>query len=270
VLDVAKHLGRRPAGEGRERLLTYLPGNEVFQVELVERTLCLPRLPAAWDGLTLLHLSDLHLCGTPDRDYFRFVMDRCADWEPDLVAVTGDIADGMHHMRWVVPILGRLRWRIAAFAILGNHDHWYDAPYIRRRLRRIRMHVPSNTWQQVEVRGEPLVVIGHEGPWLKPPPDLSSCPRGPFRLCLSHTPDNIRWAKRAGVDLMLSGHVHGGQIRFPLFGSVLVPSRHGRRYDCGAFDELPTLLHVSRGLSGDHAVRYLCRPEVTRLTLRRA
>jgi predicted MPP superfamily phosphohydrolase len=269
VLDVAKHLGSRPTGTSKMRFLTHLPGNEVFQVELVERTLTLPRLPAAWDGLTILHLSDTHLKGTPDRDYFRFVFDRCADWQPDLVALTGDVTDSMHHARWIVPLLGGLRWRIAAFAILGNHDYWYDPPFIRRRLRRLRMNVLSNAWQQMEVRGEPLVVIGHEGPWLKPAPDLSACPREPFRLCLSHTPDNIHWAKREGVDLMLSGHVHGGQVRFPLFGSVLVPSRYGRHYDCGTFDEKPTLLHVSRGLSGHHPLRYLCRPEVTKLILRR-
>lgn len=268
ILDVVKHLGRRPIGDSRKRLLTYLPGNEVFSVELVERTLCLPRLPAAWDGLTIVHLSDLHFRGTPDRDYFRFVMDRCADWQPDLVAVSGDIADSNYHTRWIVPVLGRLRWRSAAIAILGNHDHWYDTTSIRRRLRRLGMLVPSNSWHQLEVRGEPLIVIGHEGPWLRPEPDLRDCPREPFRLCLSHTPDNLRWARRAGIDLMLSGHVHGGQVRFPLFGSVLVPSRYGRRYDCGVFDEPPTLLHVSRGLSGDHPLRYLCRPEVTRLTLR--
>lgn len=270
VVDVVKHLGYRPAGTSKERYLTYLPYNEAFQVEFIERTIRLPRLPAAWDGLTLVHLSDLHLKGTPDREFFRFVMDRCAAWQPDLVAVTGDIVDSMHHMRWIVPVLGRLRWNVAAFAILGNHDHWYDPPFIRRRLRRLGMHVLDNTWRQIDVRGQPLVVIGHEGPWLRPRPDLSDCPREPFRLCLSHTPDNLRWARRQGVDLMLSGHVHGGQIRFPLFGSVLVPSRHGRRYDCGIFDEPPTLLHVSRGLSGDHPLRYLCRPEVTRLTLRRA
>jgi predicted MPP superfamily phosphohydrolase len=268
VLDVAKHLGRDPIGDSPERFLTYLPGNEVFQVELVERTLCLPRLPAAWDGLTILHLSDLHFRGTPNRDYFRFIMDRCADWQPDLVALTGDIADSSRHMRWIVPVLGRLRWRCAGIAILGNHDHWLDMSLIRRRLRRLGMLVPSNSWHQIQVRGEPLLVIGHEGPWLKPPPDLTDCPSAPFRLCLSHTPDNIRWARRAGVDLMLSGHVHGGQVRFPLFGSVLVPSRYGRRYDCGVFEESPTLLHVSRGLSGDHPLRFLCRPEVTLLTLR--
>lgn len=268
VVDVAKHLGRRPLGDNRKRLLASLPGNEVFQVELVERTLLLRRLPRAWDGLTILHLSDLHFMGTPERDYFQFIMDRCASWQPDLVALTGDIADSSRHMRWIVPVLGRLRWNIAAIAILGNHDYWQDITYIRRRLRRLGMLVPHNTWHTIEVRGQPMVVIGHEGPWLKPAPDLSDCPLEPFRLCLSHTPDNIRWARRAGIDLMLSGHVHGGQVRFPLFGSVLVPSRYGRRYDCGVFDEAPTLLHVSRGLSGDYPLRYLCRPEVTLLTLR--
>jgi hypothetical protein len=222
VIDVAAQLGRRPEGDGRQRWLTRLPGNQAFQCEFVERTLALPRLPAAWDGLTVLHLSDVHFNGTPDRDYFRFVMDRCAAWRPDIVAVTGDVADSVHHRRWIVPLLGRLRWNVAGLAILGNHDHWYDPPFIRRRLRRLGMHVLVNSWE------------------------------------------------RAGIDLMLSGHVHGGQIRFPVVGSLLVPSRYGRRYDCGVFAEPPTLLHVSRGVSGEHPLRYGCRPEVTRLTLRGA
>jgi predicted MPP superfamily phosphohydrolase len=130
------------------------------------------------------------------------------------------------------------------------------------------MHVLGNGWEQVEVRGRPLVVIGHEGPWFEPAPDLAACPADVFRLCLSHTPDNIGWARRHGIDLMLSGHVHGGQIRFPVLGSVFVPSRFGRRYDCGMFHEPPTLLHVSRGLGGEHPLRYNCRPEVTLLVLR--
>jgi predicted MPP superfamily phosphohydrolase len=118
------------------------------------------------------------------------------------------------------------------------------------------------------VRGEPLVVVGHEGPWFKPGPDLSAAPAEPFRLCLSHTPDNIGWARRQRIDFMLSGHVHGGQVRFPLFGSLLVPSKYGRWYDGGAYDEKPTLLYVSRGLSGQYPLRYNCLPEATLLTLR--
>src|SRR5207248_10506681 len=146
--------------------------------------------------------------------------------------------------------------RVAAFAILGNHDVRRDPLLVRRRLRRAGLRVLANTWEQVEVRGEPMVVIGHEGPWFRPEPDLTTCPDGVFRLCLSHTPDNIRWAQNQGVDLMLSGHVHGGQVRFPLLGSVFVPSRYSRRYDCGTFDEPPTVLHVSRGLGGEHPLRY--------------
>jgi uncharacterized protein len=268
IFDVARHLGYRPLGDGKERVLGLLPYNEVFRVEMVEHTLCLPRVPPAWDGLTILQLTDLHLCGSLDKAFFRAVLDRCNEPEPDIVAVTGDLADTVKHSKWIVPLLGRLRWKVAAFAILGNHDFWHDAVYVRRRLGRLKMNVLANAWQQIDVRGHPLVVIGNEFPWNRPQVDLSGCPAEPFRLCLSHTPDNIAWARRANIDLMLSGHVHGGQIRFPIFGSMLVPSKYGRRYDCGAFDEKPTFLYVGRGLSGEHPVRYLCKPEVTRIVLR--
>jgi predicted MPP superfamily phosphohydrolase len=268
TVDVAKELGYKPAGTGKYRRLACLPGNQVFQVDFTERTLRLPRLPAAWDGLKVLHLSDLHLCGTPDRAFYAHVMDRCRAWDPDLVALTGDVVDSATHHRWIIPVLGRLRWRVAALAILGNHDSWRDVAVIRRRLRRVGMCVLGNGWEKIEVRGEPLVVIGHEGPWIGPPPDLRQCPPDVFRLCLSHTPDNIKWARRHGIDLVLAGHVHGGQIRFPLVGSVFVPSRYSRKYDCGTFDEPPTLMHVSRGLAGQHPLRFNCRPEVTLLVLR--
>jgi len=269
TVDVAQELGYRPAGRSKHRHLTQLPGNQVFQVDLNEKTLRLSRLPAAWDGLSILHLSDVHFVGTPDRDYFRYVMDQCAAWNPDLVAFTGDTVDTDTHHRWIVPLFGRLKWNCAAFAILGNHDTYFDMPVLRRRLSRVGMQVLGNRYTQLEVRGEPMVVIGHEGPWLLPAPDLAECPTEPFRLCLSHTPDNIAWARRHGIDLMLAGHVHGGQIRFPILGSLLVPSKYGRRYDCGTFDEPPTVMHVSRGLGGEHPVRYRCRPEVTKLILRR-
>jgi predicted MPP superfamily phosphohydrolase len=266
--DLAAELGYKPLGRNKLRLLAHLPGNQIFQVDLAERTLRLPRLPAAWDGLSILHLSDLHFCGTPDKAYYQRIMDWCRDWEPDLVAFTGDIVDSDNHYRWIVPVLGRLRWRIGAFGILGNHDIWFEPPLLRRRLGRTGLRVLGNSWEQIDVRGEPMVIIGHEGPWFLPAPDLRGCPENVFRLCLSHTPDNITWARQQRIDLMLAGHNHGGQIRFPIVGSVLVPSRYGRRYDCGTFAVPPTVLHVSRGLAGQHPVRFNCRPEVTKLILK--
>ncbi len=268
TVDIAAELERRPTGTGKYRLLTYLPGNQVFQLDLVERTLRLPRLPAEWDGLTILHLTDLHLCGTPDLAWFERVLERCSQQEVDLVAVTGDLVDTVEHHRFLVPLLSGLHGRAGSFAILGNHDQWHEPEAIRAELCRAGWTVLKNTWQILEMRGRPMAVIGHEGPWVKPAPDLTGCPEDVFRLCLSHTPDNVAWARRHGIDLMLSGHVHGGQVRLPLLGSLLVPSRYGRRYDCGVFREGPTVLHVCRGLSGQHPLRYNCRPEVTRLVLR--
>jgi uncharacterized protein len=271
TVDVAKELGYAPAGHGKDARQTKLPLNQCFEVEFTEKTFVLPHLPDAWDGLTILHLTDLHLCGTPDRAFFHYVMERCMNaGVPDLVALTGDVVDSEWHHRWIVPVLGKLRWNIAAFAILGNHDSWRDVTLIRRRLRRVGMTVLGNSWQELDVRGQPMIVVGNETPWFMPAADLSRCPAGVFRLCLSHTPDTIAWARANKIDFMLAGHVHGGQIRLPLLGSVFVPSRYSRKYDCGTFYEAPTVMHVGRGLAGQHPLRFFCKPEVTRVVLRKS
>ena len=268
IVNVAGELGFKPLGMGKRRRVAMLPFNQCFEVEFSERHLHLPQIPAAWDGLKILHLSDLHFCGTPDRLFYNHVMDRCVTWDPDIVALTGDIVDTDRHHRWIVPVLGKLRWKIAAFAILGNHDAWRDDVLVRRRLRKIGMRVLGEGWESLEVRGHSMVVVGHEGPWF-PPPDLGNAPVEGFRLCLSHTPDNIIWTVRNRFDLVLAGHVHGGQIRLPIFGSIFVPSRYSRRYDGGTFQEGATVMHVSRGLAGEVPLRYNCRPEVTLVVLRK-
>jgi hypothetical protein len=225
-------------------------------------------MPAGWDGLTILQLSDLHFYGTPAREFYEFVVRRSmADGVPDLVVLSGDIIDDDQYLDWIEPVLSPLRWNVAALAIMGNHDWWRDFAGVRQRLAGLNMRVVSNRWEALEVRGERLIAIGHEGPWFRPPPDLSNCPEG-FRLLVSHTPDNIGWAKHNECRLMLSGHNHGGQVRLPIFGSLFVPSFYSRRYDMGTFHEPPTVLHVNRGLSGKEPIRFRCRPQVSRIILR--
>ncbi|OAI47057.1 hypothetical protein AYO44_10290 [Planctomycetaceae bacterium SCGC AG-212-F19] len=267
TVDVAADLGRKPVGDGKYRHLARLPGNQIFQVDFTEKTIQLPQLPPVWDGLTILHLSDIHFCGTPEKEFYFHIIDRCRDWNADIVALTGDIVDSARHHRWILPVLARLQPRGPAYAVLGNHDWWYEPRLTRRRLQKLGMRVLGNGWEQIEVRGHPLVVIGNETPWFRPAPDLRSCPPDVFRLCLSHTPDTMPWARQNRIDLMLAGHVHGGQVRLPVIGSIIVPSRFSRRYDCGVFHEPPTFLHVSRGLGGQHPLRYNCRPEVTKIIL---
>ncbi|MCA9227240.1 MAG: hypothetical protein KDA47_16570, partial [Planctomycetales bacterium] len=78
----------------------------------------------------------------------------------------------------------------------------------------------------------------------------------------------IGWARQHGFDLMLAGHTHGGQIRFPWLGPVIAPSLYGAKYASGVFYEAPTLMHVSRGVAGLEPIRLNCRPEISRLVLR--
>jgi predicted MPP superfamily phosphohydrolase len=270
TIDVAKELGHPPIGDGETAFMARFPFNDIFRVDFTTLILAIPDVPTAWDGLTLLHISDLHFLGTPSRAYYDAIFRHClAEGIPDLLLLTGDFVDTDTHHSWIAPVLGQLSWNIGAFAILGNHDWWQDHERVRHCLREIGMRVVSNRWEQIDVRGEKLTVIGHEGPWFRTPPDMTGCPAEGIRLLLSHTPDNIKWARRHNVSLMLAGHVHGGQVRLPLVGSIFVPSRFGRRYDMGTFFEPPTLLHVNRGLSGKEPLRFRCNPQVTRIVLQR-
>jgi uncharacterized protein len=268
TIDIAKELGHRPVGDGKYKRIAAIGFNDLFRVEFTTFTLAVPGLPPAWDGLTILHLSDLHFYGTPGREYYDAVIRRgVSAGPPDLLVLSGDIVDGPQYLDWIEPILSPLKWKVAALAILGNHDWWQDFEGVRKHLAALGMHVLSNRWETIDVRGERLVAIGHEGPWFRPPPDLTSCPDG-FRLLVSHTPDNIRWGRRNDCRLMLSGHNHGGQIRLPIIGSMFVPSVYSRRYDMGTFHEPPTVLHVNRGLAGKEAIRFRCHPQVSRIVLR--
>lgn len=267
VFDVAKEYGSKPTGPGRKGLIAQAPWNQLFQVEFTHLELCLHELPTAWRGLRILHLSDLHFHGTPTPEFFERVFDHCRGLgTPDLLLLTGDYVNAEHCYSWITTLLGPLQWKEAAYAVLGNHDWWVDAERVRRELAGLEIHVLGNGWHAREVRGETLVMVGNEGPWFRPAPDLSDCPPS-YRIGLSHTPDNLNWARQHQIRLLLAGHNHGGQLRIPGFGSIFVPSRYGRRYDQGTFVAGSTVMHVNRGLSGKSVLRYFCRPQVTWITL---
>src|SRR5205823_13155549 len=119
--------------------------------------------------------------------------------------------------------------------------------------------------------GASLYIAGVADPWSLRA-DLSrtllGVPDGACVVLLAHEPDYIIESAEFGIDLQLSGHLHGGQIKLPFVGAMLSPSRFNRRYIEGWYKRDGTLLFVSRGLGGHPAVRVACKPEVAVITLR--
>ena len=96
----------------------------------------------------------------------------------------------------------------------------------------------------------------------------SQLPPSEPSILLAHTPDVFHKAARLGFDLILSGHTHGGQIRLPGIGSLVLPSRYGRRYAQGLFRRGKTLLYVSQGAGGHIPLRIRSKPEIIQMVLR--
>jgi predicted MPP superfamily phosphohydrolase len=265
--DLWAEYGAKLIGDGKFAVATRIPGNCVFHVEFTHITLALPDLPPEWEELTILVANDFHFHGTPSRLFFERVIDEITlGPAPDVLCLLGDFVDTDAHHEWVGPLLGRLGARGEKFAILGNHDQHYQPEHLRRELAACGYTVLGNRWVETTIRGVACVVVGHEGPWFRPPPDLSGAPEG-FRLCLSHTPDNFYWGIANRIQLMLCGHVHGGAIRLPAVGSIFVPSIYGRRFDQGVFERDGTTMVVNRGLSGREPIRFRCNPQVLRVKL---
>lgn len=273
VFQLLRHPSRIVSPEHDEHFLVRLPGNQILELDVAERGLELPGLPQALDGFTVLHLSDLHFTGRVPKAYFEELVDICNDLEPDLVAVTGDLIDNPACLDWIPDTLGRLKGRYGCYFVLGNHDLEIGARVLRVALKEAGLVDLGGSWMQLSVGDADLVLGGNELPWLPPAADLSEAPLpasegGPVRVVLSHSPDQLPWAQRNHVDLLLAGHLHGGQIRVPLVGPLVSPSWHGVRYASGVFWCPPTVMHVSRGISGEIPLRLNCRPEAAKLTLR--
>jgi predicted MPP superfamily phosphohydrolase len=260
--------------EHAHHFLVHLPGNEILKLDMTERAIVVPRLAPALDGLSIVHFSDSHLSGRVGKAYFQKAVHESNRMEPDLVAITGDLVDRSPQIDWIPDTLGRLRARYGVYFVLGNHDVRVDTGRLRRVLEESGLVDLGGRWREIEIRGQPVVLAGNELPWLAPAADMSGCPprsgNGPLRIILSHSPDQLDWAQAQDADLLLAGHTHGGQIRFPLIGPILAPSREGVKYASGVFYAPPTIMHVTRGLSGLFPVRLKCPPEMAYLVLHAA
>jgi predicted MPP superfamily phosphohydrolase len=271
--------------ENAHHFLARLPLNEILRLDVSDWTIDVPRLAPALDGLSIVHLSDFHFTGRVGKAFFREVVRTANELQPDLIALTGDLVDSRACIDWIPDTLGRLTARYGVYFILGNHDLLTrDVPRLRRLLEQSGLVDLGSQTRQIEINGHPILLTGNERPWIKqqrtgsahetPPPAArgfaGTASASPLRIVLSHSPDQLGWARKQDADLMLAGHTHGGQIHIPPLGAIFSPSVWGVKHISGVYYSPPTILHVTRGISGDTPARWLCPPEIARLTLRSA
>jgi hypothetical protein len=273
-VDVARELGFAPLHGLRTALFARVPGNQLWQLQVSEFSVHIPRLPSALDGLSVCHWSDLHFSGRIGPEYFREVVRRTNALGVDLIALSGDICDKARYIDWIPETLAAAEARLGKFFILGNHDlRTKDILRLRAVMREAGFIDVGGRCETIEaIGGARIEIAGNERPWFKNVPPARSASHSPddsLRILLSHTPDELAWARGEGFDLMLAGHTHGGQIRFPGIGPVVCPSWHGVKYAAGFFHEPPTVLHVSRGTGSLFPMRLNCPPEITKLVLRK-
>ena len=240
-------------------------------------------LPPGLDGLRIAHVSDTHYGPFVSMGYLEKAMEIVNASHPDLVLFTGD------HVHYTpksigpgIGVLAKARGRLGAVAVMGNHEHWEGAEACRAEFRATGIPLVDNGRLYLTTSGlcdtpsdDALCIAGVGDLWedeVSFARALDGVPVGMPRVVLAHNPDvaesvDGEWR----VDLMLSGHTHGGQIALPIVGAPVAPSRYGRKYLGGLCQGPICPVIVSRGVGvAGVPLRLGVPPEFGLITLKRA
>ena len=247
---------------------------------IVRRDFSLPRWPERLNGFTIALLSDFHF----DPDFsvhpLHAAVPLVNGLRPDLIALTGDFVsvplfgDDAKGALAAEPCAKVIRQMIAPhglWAVMGNHDFNTDQPYVIRALQAEGIRVLSNESRAIERDGARFWLAGVNDV-LSRTADLSETlrrvPTGEAVVLLAHEPDFADEASKFPIDLQLSGHSHGGQVRIPLLPPLYLPTM-AKKYVLGTYQVGPLPLYTNAGLGTVGVpVRLNCPPEITLITLR--
>ncbi|HSD33369.1 MAG TPA: metallophosphoesterase [Gemmatimonadales bacterium] len=234
-----------PAILGGVALLTLVGLIQARRPRVVHVPVPIRDLPLDLAGLRIVQLSDLHVGPTIRRPFVEAVVDAANALAPDLVAVTGDVADGfVPELRDHVAPLARLRAPLGTFFVTGNHEYYWDPRGWMEELERLGLAVLSNEHRLLTRGTGRLLLAGVTDLSAGPDPyaAMAGAPQSDVRVLLAHQPRSAYDARAAGFDLQLSGHTHGGQF-FPF--NLLV--RLFQPFVAGLHRLEEMWLYVSRG-----------------------
>ncbi|MHC4549914.1 MAG: phosphodiesterase YaeI [Planctomycetota bacterium] len=262
----------------------YAFGIEPIWLRRVDLEVRLDGLDAAFDGFTIVQLSDFHVGAGVPYDYLRDAVALARAARPDLVALTGDFVHGGGDAGLAddaAEIVSTLPPAAPTCAVLGNHDGGVYGPErtadpvsfrrVHDTLAAAGIRVLLNERLTLERGRARLHVAGLGDLWVGAfrPRAVPLRDRGGPTVALSHNPDTAYDVAAHGADLILSGHTHGGQVSLPFLGPPILPVRH-RELAAGHYHLKGAQLYVNRGVGWLRRVRLFVRPEVTVLRLRPA
>ncbi len=227
-------------------------------------------LPASLQGLRVVQLSDVHLGTLLGRRFLEHLVGRVEELRPDLLVITGDLFDAeIDAVEDLVPLLARLRAPLGVFAITGNHEHYAGVERCRDLMAAAGYTVLDNAHAEpaegLFVAGVPDDRGARQTGGLRAdlPAALEGIPADAALILLQHAPEEVEEAAAAGVDLMLTGHTHGGQI-WPFHHLV----RSTYRYLAGRYRVDGMTLVVSRGAGRwGPPMRFLAPSDIVEITL---
>jgi len=253
------------------------------ELSVLTHPVAIRNLPDAFHNFRIIQISDIHFEGFTEPSFLRRVIAEVNSLHADLVLFTGDFISFTPMLRhFVLGSMHRCAEMMSEikcqqrFAVMGNHDSFLGTPTILPILTAADIPLLVNQYVPIERAGQRLWLCGVHDP-VTQVPDLDSAiperPDGPV-LLMCHGPDYADEviAHRRGhlVDLMLSGHTHGGQVRIPFMPPYHLPPG-GQKYVEGFFQFNQMQLYVNRGIgSVGMPLRLNCPPEITVFTLRRA
>ena len=250
------------------------------EISVVTRPIAINNLPAAFQNFRIVQISDIHYEEYAEPSFVARVIGQVNALAPDLVVLTGDyVSFGPLGRSFALGAMERCAEQLShvacarRYAVMGNHDSVLGAPTIRPILAAVGIPLLVNEHVPIERGGERLWLSGIHDP-VTHVPNLETAiperPDGPV-LLMSHGPDYadevLVHPRGRLVDLMISGHTHGGQVRIPFVPPVHLPEG-GRKYIEGLFRFGRMQLYVNRGIGTTGLpLRLNCPPEITLMTL---
>jgi uncharacterized protein len=242
-----------------------------------EQTIQIANWPKELSGLRIAVIGDVHT-GSPfiDEQKLKRIVELTNQQNPDLIVLLGDyMSPNSWHSHRVEPEvtaagLRDLKAPLGVYTVLGNHDWWYDGEKCRRAFEQKGIRVLEEEVAEVKWREKSFWVAGLADLMTRRQhidETIAQAPVGSTIIALAHNPDIFPRLPQT-VPLLLAAHTHGGQVNFPIIGSLIVPSRFGRKYSAGHVYENGHDLFVTTGIGTSILpVRFRVPPEIVILKI---